>query len=281
MQSARYVPLFLLIFLGALPGRAWSLNWGNGLSGMGASLSDTAGALMQQELQRQQLEQQHQQQMQQIQLQHDLQMQQLQEQTRSTPIAQPTASSGTLTWPSGEKYVGEFKDGKPDGQGTLTSPTGQKYVGEWNDGKHNGQGTLTLPTGEKYVGKWNDGKRDGHGTNTWPTGQKYVGEWKDGERNGQGTFTWPTGQKYVPDGGKYVGEWKDDKPDGQGTQYAASGAIVRSGIFANGVTVSAASTNADTDWTKGLRWGLEKGQSAECDVPAMGGYQFRGLVARL
>ena len=49
---------------------------------MGASLSDTAGALMQQELQRKQLEQQHQQQMQEIQAQHDLQMQQFQEQQR-------------------------------------------------------------------------------------------------------------------------------------------------------------------------------------------------------
>jgi hypothetical protein len=82
MRRARYVSLFLLIFLGALPGRAWSLNWGNGLSGMGASLSDTAGALMQQELQQQLLEQQHQQQMQEIQAQHNLQMQQFQEQQR-------------------------------------------------------------------------------------------------------------------------------------------------------------------------------------------------------
>jgi hypothetical protein len=79
MRQARHVSLLLLIFFGALSGRALGLNWGGGISGMGASLSDTANALMQQELQRQMLEQQHQQQMQEIQAQHDLQMQQFQE----------------------------------------------------------------------------------------------------------------------------------------------------------------------------------------------------------
>ena len=66
----------------ALSGRAFALNWGGGLSGMGASLSDTANALMQEELQRQLLEQRHQLQMQEIKAQHDLQMQQMQDQQR-------------------------------------------------------------------------------------------------------------------------------------------------------------------------------------------------------
>jgi hypothetical protein len=82
MRHARHVSLLLLISFGALSGRAFGLNWGNGLSEMGASISDTANALMQEELQRQQMEQQHQRQMQEIQAQHDLQMQQLQDQQR-------------------------------------------------------------------------------------------------------------------------------------------------------------------------------------------------------
>ena len=53
---------------------------------------------------------------------------------------------GTYTWPSGNKYVGEWKDKKMNGQGTITyGPetewAGEKYVGEWKDGKLNGQGT--------------------------------------------------------------------------------------------------------------------------------------------
>jgi hypothetical protein len=38
------------------------------------------------------------------------------------------------------KYVGEWKDGKSDGQGTLTLPDGGKYVGEFkNNSKWNGK----------------------------------------------------------------------------------------------------------------------------------------------
>ena len=50
---------------------------------------------------------------------------------------------GIYTFPSGAKYVGEYKDGKRNGQGTRTSPDGEKYVGEWKDNKRNGQGTQT------------------------------------------------------------------------------------------------------------------------------------------
>jgi hypothetical protein len=58
------------------------------------------------------------------------------------------------TYPDGRKYVGEYKDGKRNGQGTYTYPDGRKYVGEYKDGKRNGQGTYTFPSGDKYVGEW-------------------------------------------------------------------------------------------------------------------------------
>jgi hypothetical protein len=44
-----------------------------------------------------------------------------------------------------------------NGQGTYTSSNGDKYVGEYKDGKFNGQGTLTFADGEKYVGEFKDG----------------------------------------------------------------------------------------------------------------------------
>jgi len=38
---------------------------------------------------------------------------------------------GSVTYPSGDKYVGEYKDGKNNGQGTYTYANGDKHVGEF------------------------------------------------------------------------------------------------------------------------------------------------------
>ena len=64
--------------------------------------------------------------------------------------------SGTLTVPNGEKYVGEFKEGKFHGKGTETIPNGSKYEGEWRDGKFNGKGTYTFSNGGSFAGLWKD-----------------------------------------------------------------------------------------------------------------------------
>jgi hypothetical protein len=50
-----------------------------------------------------------------------------------------TNCQGTYSYASGDKYVGEFKGGKRNGQGTYTFGPGQwsgdKYVGEFKDEK--------------------------------------------------------------------------------------------------------------------------------------------------
>src|SRR6266404_2155224 len=48
---------------------------------------------------------------------------------------------GTFKYPKGNIYVGEFRDGKPNGQGAYTLTNGDKYIGEYKDGKWNGRGT--------------------------------------------------------------------------------------------------------------------------------------------
>ena len=146
---------------------------------------------------------------------------------------------GTFTFPNGQKYVGEFKYDKSNGQGTFTFPNGQKYIGGFKNGKYHGQGNLTFPDGEKYIGEFKDGKYHGQGTLTFPSGEKHAGEFKDDKANGQGTHTLPDGRRYVgevkdgkyhgqgtqttPNGQKYVGEFKDGKYQGQGTQKLADG----------------------------------------------------------
>ena len=146
---------------------------------------------------------------------------------------------GTFTYANGIKYVGKFKDDMFSGQGTYTDADGNKYVGEFKDDMLNGQGTYTFANGNKYVGEFKDDNHNGQGTFTFADGEKYVGEHKDGKFNGQGTYTFADGNKYVgkfkdekrngqgtftwADGSKYVGEFKDEKRNGQGTLTFADG----------------------------------------------------------
>ena len=46
-----------------------------------------------------------------------------------------TKQKSTLTFPDGEEYTGELKDGNANGQGILTFPDGLKESGKWKDGK--------------------------------------------------------------------------------------------------------------------------------------------------
>ena len=101
-------------------------------------------------------------------------------------------------------YVGEKKDGQPQGQGTLTFSSGKTFVGEFKDGDFHG-GTATYPDGRKYEGEWKDWRYHGQGTETFPDGSKYVGEYKRGKKQGLGTMT-------NKDGSKFDGEWERNKP---------------------------------------------------------------------
>lgn len=122
--------------------------------------------------------------------------------------------SGTASFSGGHKFVGEFKDGKPNGKGTLFDSDGSLInQGFWFDGRfsrsvfqdptYNGQGVYS---------------KDGY---------KYVGEWMNGRYGGQGTLS-------LDRRGKYVGEFKDNKFNGQGTLYSPDGLVVATGIWANG-----------------------------------------------
>jgi hypothetical protein len=57
---------------------------------------------------------------------------------------------GTYNLENGNKYVGEFQNGKRNGQGTLTYVHGDKYVGEFNDGNYHGRGIETYVDVSKY-----------------------------------------------------------------------------------------------------------------------------------
>ena len=68
---------------------------------------------------------------------------------------------GTFTFLDGEKYVGDFKDGRYHGKGTFTWPDGAKYSGEWKDDKRNGKGTFTNSNGKSISGMYKNGEKVG------------------------------------------------------------------------------------------------------------------------
>jgi hypothetical protein len=73
-------------------------------------------------------------------------------------VSRWTDCFATETFPSGSKYVGEFKDGKRYGQGAYTFANGDKHVGEYKDSKLNGQGIIYRADGTVAAsGRWSNG----------------------------------------------------------------------------------------------------------------------------
>lgn len=125
----------------------------------------------------------------------------------------------TLTWNDGKKWVGGVKDENiRHGKGTMTWPNGNRFEGEYFNDKKTGYGILYLNNNIKYEGEFENDMRNGSGTMTWPSGTIYVGNWKDNEKSGLGTQT-------EADGSKYVGGWKEGYLHGEGIQTYADGTV--------------------------------------------------------
>jgi hypothetical protein len=59
---------------------------------------------------------------------------------------------GSITFPDGTKYVGEFRNNNYDGLGSLTYPDGSKYDGEFRNNNRDGRGIYRSNDGFKYIG---------------------------------------------------------------------------------------------------------------------------------
>ncbi|XP_022356198.1 MORN repeat-containing protein 5 isoform X3 [Enhydra lutris kenyoni] len=58
---------------------------------------------------------------------------------------------------TGSQYIGEYVDGRMEGDAEYILPTETKYVGEMKDGMFHGQGTLYFPSGSRYDAIWEKG----------------------------------------------------------------------------------------------------------------------------
>lgn len=211
---------------------------------------------------------------------------------------------GTMIYPDGSEYVGQWKNDKRNGQGTMRFPDGGslagqwkegrfsgtgtmnysygQYVGQWKDGMKNGQGSLTYFNGSSYVGQWEADKRNGQGTMVYRDNKKYVGQWKDDKRNGHGTMVYHDGGKYegqwgddtknghgtmtYPDSSRYEGQWKDSRKNGQGIMIFSDGTKYE-GRWKNGKFLKDMMTFKDHETGRGnIAEGSPKGPEVKVEI---------------
>ncbi|MEO1393156.1 MAG: pentapeptide repeat-containing protein [Cyanobacteria bacterium J06634_5] len=95
---------------------------------------------------------------------------------------------------SGAIYYGAIENGQPaDGAGTMVYPTGNRYDGEYKDGQREGCGTFTFANDRRYIGQFKADKFDGLGTWVIENGERYIGEFESNQCSGQGTFIFANG----------------------------------------------------------------------------------------
>ncbi|XP_047193094.1 alsin-like isoform X1 [Scophthalmus maximus] len=133
---------------------------------------------------------------------------------------------GTMKWPDGRTYVGNFKNGLEDGYGESILPNKvlnkpDSYQGHWRDGKIHGFGKYKYASGEVYEGCFCDGQRHGYGMlssgkQARATSSVSIGHWFQDRKTGYGV------SDDITRGEKYMGGWLDDQRHGSAlvvTQY--------------------------------------------------------------
>lgn len=131
-----------------------------------------------------------------------------------------------IKYDNGDVYTGYFKAGIRHGKGgSYTWANGDKYFGEWLNGKRTGRGIYTWADGNSFEGKFDDGKRvDGLGIYTWKNGTNYKGNFANNLMHGKGTLFYATG-------GWYTGDFVKGKRHGKGKLYNAKGTLVYDGLW--------------------------------------------------
>ena len=85
-----------------------------------------------------------------------------------------------MIYSNGDRYVGGFRDGLPDGFGTIVSKNLDMFVGEWKKGMQHGRGTYIWPDDCIFIGTWKNGNKHGKGA-YYENGELYDGEWENGK----------------------------------------------------------------------------------------------------
>ena len=140
-----------------------------------------------------------------------------------------TISGVSKYFENGDHYLGDMKNGLPDGNGTLNTileGMGYTYVGEFKNGKKHGKGNLSSKDNKyNYDGGWKEDKKNGVGS-LFDYGDKYTGDFRNDKYCGNGTLCGKNGEIFEC-------EFKDGKPNGLGRVTLVNG-DVSPGTFIQG-----------------------------------------------
>lgn len=134
---------------------------------------------------------------------------------------------GTMKWPDGRTYCGNFKNGSEDGYGECFMPNKElnkhdSYQGQWKDGKIHGFGKYKYASGEVYEGCFNDGQRHGYGMLSSgrlakTSSSVFIGHWVHDKKTGYGVYD------DITRGEKYMGQWLDEQRHGSAVMVTQAG----------------------------------------------------------
>lgn len=106
-----------------------------------------------------------------------------------------------------------------NGRGVYVHESGEKYDGNWAEGKRNGYGVHFYANGElKYEGMFEDDLRDGKGEYHFKNGDYYEGTFLKNRMNGFGIY-------HYANGDKFEGMFVNDKRNGKGRYVYGDGRI--------------------------------------------------------
>ncbi|KAK2839612.1 hypothetical protein Q5P01_013352 [Channa striata] len=116
-------------------------------------------------------------------------------------------------------YTGGWRAGRVHGRGTMKWPDGRTYCGNFKNGLEDGYGECIIHNKvlnklDTYKGHWRDGKIHGFGKYKYSSGEVYEGCFCDGQRHGYGMLN--SGKQAKTSSGVFIGHWIQDRKTGYG-----------------------------------------------------------------
>ena len=135
---------------------------------------------------------------------------------------------GKYTYENGNYYIGEFKEGKKDGNGIEFYKNNTiKYEGYYEKDKCEKYGKYIYPSGNYYKGQFLNGLKHGNGTEYYKNNAvKYSGDYVNDKCEGYGKFIYESGNYYL-------GQFSNGLKHGKGKFYYKNNTLKYEGDFVN------------------------------------------------